>query len=251
MRWLLALLLLALVPGGPAEAARVVSLNLCTDQYLLLLAPEQAAGVTVLARDPALSALAGQAGGVPAVRADAESVLVLRPDLVLAAPWGAQASLAALERRGVRVERLRPPADFPAIRAETRRLAGVLGVAGRGEAAVAAMDAVLAGLPVRVARPALALQPRGWTAGDGSLLVAVMRAAGLEDTGTGQRLGLEGLAARPPGLLVTAEAPLMPSLATDMLWHPVLAGIERRTVPPALVICGGPWSAEAARLLAR
>lgn len=40
----LALLLGALLIAAPAWAARVVSLNLCTDEYLLLLAPEQAVG---------------------------------------------------------------------------------------------------------------------------------------------------------------------------------------------------------------
>ncbi len=248
---LVAMLLAAMLLGGPAQAKRVVSLNLCTDQYLLLLAPEQAAGVTFLAAEPALSALADKAAGVPTVRADAESVLALRPELVLAAPWGAQPTLAALERRGVPVLRLNPPADFPAIRAETARLAAALGVPARGAAAIAAVDATLAALPSRPPRPALALQPRGWTGGEGALLTAVMRAAGLVDTGTGARLGLEALAAHPPALLVTAEAPRTPSLGTDMLWHPVLAGIERRTVPPAWVICGGPWSAQAASRLAQ
>lgn len=245
--WVCLLLLMSL----PAQAARVVSLNLCTDQYLLLLAPEQAAGVSFLARDPALSALADAAGAVPGVRADAESVLALRPDLILAAPWGAQATLAALARRGIPVLRSTPPLDFPSIRAETRRLAAALGVSARGEAVLAEMDARLAALPARPPRPALALQPRGWTAGEGALIVAAMAEAGLRDTGTGQRLGLEALAANRPALLVTATPPATPSLATDMLWHPALAGIARRTVDPALVICGGPWTARAAEQLAR
>lgn len=247
MRVLLALLLFA----APAQAARVVSLNLCTDQYLLLLAPEQAVGVTFLARDPALSTQVAAASRVPTVRADAEAVLRLHPDLVLAAEWGAGAALAALERRGVAVRRLAAAEDFAAIRARTREVAGLLGVAARGEDAVARMDAVLAGVTPRAERPALALQPRGWTSGPGSLMHVVMAAAGLRDSGAGGRLGLEALAAQPPGLLVVPVAPGYPSLASDLLRHPVLAGIERREVPPALTLCGGPWTAAAVVLLAR
>ena len=104
----------------PAHAQRVASLNLCTDQYLLALAPERAVGVTFLALDPSLSALSDAAAAIPPLRADAEAVLATRPDLVLAGPWGARATLAALERRGVRVERLAPPEDFAAIRTATR-----------------------------------------------------------------------------------------------------------------------------------
>jgi iron complex transport system substrate-binding protein len=251
MMRLTALVPLILLFLSPAQAARVVSLNLCTDEFLLLLAPEQAIAVTPLARDPSLSVVAEAASHVPVVRADAEAVLDLHPDLVLAAPYGAQATLALLARRGLRIIRINLPEDFPAIRIETRRIADVLGVPARGEALLAEMDARLAALPKRTPTPALFLEPRGWTAGAHSLAAAVMRAAGLQDTGSGRRVDLETLAAHPPALLVTETPPGTPSLATDMLWHPALRGIPRRTIPPALLTCGGPWTAKAAEILPR
>ncbi len=71
----------------PAQAAtRVGSLNLCTDQMLVLLAPEKAAALSILARYPALSFVANQAAALPIVRPSAEAGLRLRPDLVLAGP---------------------------------------------------------------------------------------------------------------------------------------------------------------------
>jgi iron complex transport system substrate-binding protein len=251
MRCLAVLIPLMSLLLSPAQAARVVSLNLCTDEFLLLLAPEQAAAVTPLARDPLLSVVAEAARHVPLVRADAEAVLDLHPDLVLAAPYGAQATLALLARRGLHIFRIDLPEDFPAIRTETRRIADALGVPARGEALLAEMDARLAALPHRAPTPALFLEPRGWTAGGHSLAAAVMQAAGLQDTGSGRRVDLETLAAQPPALLVTETPPDTPSLATDMLWHPGLRGIPRRTVPPTLLTCGGPWTAQAAEILAR
>ena len=235
-------LLLTLLAAAPAWAQppiprRVVSLNLCTDQFLLLLAPEKAVAVTMLAADPALSFVANEARRVPAVRADAEAVLALQPDLVLAAPWGAQATLAALERRGVRVERIRPPSDFTAVAAETRRLA-----------------ALLAGMETQLTptaephRSALLLEARGYSAGPETLGGAVLRAAGFRNAG-GRRLGLEDIVAHPPDLLVVTQAPAMPSMATDLLLHPVLAPLPRAVLPPALLVCGGPWSARAVALL--
>ena len=64
---------------------------------LVLLAPEKIAALSPLARDPALSFVAPQAAHLPIVRASAEAVLRLHPDLVLAAPYGAQTTLALLQ----------------------------------------------------------------------------------------------------------------------------------------------------------
>jgi len=185
------------------------------------------------------------------VRPDAEAVLLLRPGLVLAGPYGAATTLAALQRHGLRVERTGLPQDFPAIRAETRRLARLLGVPARGEALLADMDARLAAIPQRPSIRALYLEPRGYTLGPASLEAAVLRAAGFTNAGPGGRPGLEAIVKNPPQLLVLAEAPAFPSLATELLQHPALAAIPRRTVPPALLACGGPWTARAAALLAQ
>lgn len=251
MRWLVLLfLLLAPVLTSPARAGGVVSLNLCTDDFLVLLAPGRIAALSPLARDPALSVVAAAARRLPWVRADAEAVLALHPDLVLAGPFGAQTTLAVLARSGLRVELTRLPSDFAAIRAETRRLAALLGVPARGAALLAEMDARLAAIPPHPPLRALALEPRGYAAAPDSLEGAVLRAAGLIDAGSGARLGLEAIVAHPPDLLVVMQAPAFPSLATDLLRHPALAGIPRRSIPPALLTCGGPWTALAVQMLA-
>jgi len=244
---------LAQFPAG--AASRVVSLNLCTDELLVQLAPERIAALTYLARDPALSVVAVEAPRFPAVRPSAEAVLALNPDLVLAAPWGARAALAVVEARGVPVLRVDLPADFAGIRAQTRRLAAALGVGERGEALLAAMDARLAAAATR--RPAappraLIWEPRGYTAGATSLGQAVLEAAGFANAAPGgQRRGLESLLADPPDLLVVPSRPAFPSLATDLLDHPALHGLPRVEIPPALTLCPGPWTAAAVSLLAR
>jgi len=251
VRMLAALTLLLALPAGAAEPPRrIVSLNLCTDQFLVLLAPDRATALSPLGRDPALSVVARQAAAMPWVRPDAEAVLSLHADLVLAGPFGARTTLAALEHRGIRVERTVMPQDFPAIRAETRRFAALLGAPAKGEALLAEMDRTLAAIPPRPPIRALALQARGYTAYPGSLEDSVLHAAGLTDIGAGRRLGLEAIAADPPALLVTADPPDYPSLATDLLRHPILDRIPRRTWPPALLACGGPWTATAVARLA-
>jgi iron complex transport system substrate-binding protein len=245
--------ILALLLATPAAAVeRVVSLNLCSDQLLVLMAPEQVAGLSPLARDPALSFVAARAATLPVVRSSAEAVLRLHPGLVLAGAFGAQTTVALLGQEGVPVWRLDMPQDFAAIRAQTILLAGRLGVPERGAALIAAMDATL-----RAVRPAVhpitavAWEPRGYTAGPGTLMEAVLRAAGLTNASDGRRLGLEALLRHPPDLLVVPLAPDYPSLATDMLDSPSVAAIPRRTLPPPLTICAGPFTAQAVAMLAQ
>ena len=242
---------MVLLISWSAQAKGVVSLNLCTDQFLLALAPERIAALSFLARDATLSVFADAAKVHPWVRADAEAVLALEPDLVLAANWGAQATLAALERHGTKVVRSALPQSFAAIRAETARLGKLLAVEARAAALLADMDRALAGVAWRAPTDAVLLQPRGYTGQAGSLTEAIMQAAGLRNVASGIRMSLEQLASQPPALLVMADAPAYPSLATDFLRHPALAGIATRRLPPALLVCGGPWTAAAVAMLAR
>lgn len=241
------------LPPWPAAAVdRVVSLNLCTDQMLVLLAPKKVAALSTLARDPSLSFVASLAEHLPVVRASAEAVLRLHPDLILATQYGAQATLALLQQEHAPLLRVALPQDFPGIRQMTRRLAAALGVTERGEALLATMDASLAALPhPDHAVRALVWQPRGLTAGPGTLMDAVLHAVGMTNVSDGAHVSLEVLLRRPPDLLVVPSAPAYPSLATASLEHPALAGLPRRAIPPALTICAGPFSAEAATLLAR
>lgn len=249
----LSLAMLLCLTALPARAVqRVVSLNLCTDQMLVLLAPRKVAALSPLARDPTLSYVAAEAARLPTVRVSAEAVLRLHPDLVLATRYGAQTTLALLKQEGIRVVRVGLPQDFAAIRAQTTRLAALLGVPARGAALIAAMDATLTAVrPPRERRTAVAWEPRGYTAGPGTLLGAILRAAGLNDIAHGRRLGVEALLRDPPDLLVVPQTPADPALATQILDDPALAAIPRRALPPALTICGGPFTAQAVALLAR
>jgi iron complex transport system substrate-binding protein len=251
---------------GGSTPRRLVSLNLCTDQLLLALAPRDAiAGLSFLAVDRSLSAQADAAVGLPLLRGQAEEVLTLQPDLVLAGMFTARPTVALLQARGVKVMQVGLADDFNAIRQQIRTVAAALGRVERGEALIAAMDATLtaaipASPPTRRPR-ALSLAPGAFTAGAGTLTDAVMRAAGLDNyaaakglTGYGY-LSLEQIAADPPDLLlVDGTEGKAPSLNGQLLAHSALA----RAVPPAhrpavpgwMWSCGGPFTAEAVRLLA-
>lgn len=256
MRLALALLLAA--GTAAAKPARVVSLNLCADQFVVALAArDRIAALSPLAVDPALSAVAAEAEGIPRARPIAEEVLPLRPDLAIAGPWGAARVAAMLEARGVPVLRLGLAEDFDAILAQLRRVAAALGEEARGAALAASIGRGLAGLPPPPADPARALvwQARGFVPGRGTLADAVLRAAGLANAAPFAGYGflsLERLLADPPDLLVTAPAAGPPSLSEALLEHPALAraAIPRARLDPAWLACGGPATVRAAQALA-
>jgi iron complex transport system substrate-binding protein len=179
-------------------------------------------------------------------------VLRLHADLILAGPYGAQATVALLASERLPVHRISLPRSFAAIRAQTLRLAGLLGVPERGAALVSAMTATLAAVrPPRHPVTAIAWEPRGFTDGPATLMGAILRAAGLTNLSHGDRLGLEALMRLRPDLLVVQQAPNFPSLATDLLTSPVLGSIPRLALPPPLTLCAGPFTARAVAMLAR
>jgi iron complex transport system substrate-binding protein len=205
MRILGALLALSLV--GTAHAGpRVVSLDQCADQYVLALAPRgDIAGLSyrALAADAYLRA---RARGLPRRRADLESVLASRPEVVVRY-WGGDELMARrLASGGVRVVKIDDADDFAGVRANIRRVASALGSAGKGEALIARMDAQLAAAKgAWRGRRALYLTPGGFTAGQGTLVGAIMAAAGLGNAAASAGYGpvsLERLAIDPPDGLV-------------------------------------------------
>lgn len=262
---LIALGLLAAAPGAAAPApARVVSINLCTDELLIRLGdPSQVAGVTWLSTVSAGSNVAEEARLIPSTHGFAEEVIGLRPDLVLAGRYSARQSVAVLKRIGVPVVDADAPRTLDGVREEIRRVAQAIGHADRGEAMIAELDR-------RMSRPVAArerrlraavLRPNGFSAGPGSLIDELMRRAGLvnvvaelELDNYGQ-LPLELVIAKGIDVLIVDGARAgPPAMATEMLGHPVLRRLGDRVkvvrVPPKLWTCYGPRLADAFDILA-
>jgi len=249
--------LLAAAWPASAKPERVVSLNLCADQLLVLLLPrERIAALSPLADDPTLSAVADRARGIPRVRPAAEAVLPLAPDLAVAGPWGGAGAAGALARRGVPVLRLGLAESFDAIEEQLLRVGEAVGEIDKALAIAGEMRDALAAIGQREGeRPrALVWQARGFAPGRGTLADAVLAAAGFANAAPYAGYGfvpLERLLADPPDLLVTAPPGGPASLSTAVTHHPALAaaGIPRAAVDPALLACGSPYAARAAFLL--
>lgn len=265
-RVFLLLIGLLTVFGNAALAAapgRVVSLNLCVDQYLLALADrDQIAALTQFARDPEVSAAAKLAEGIPQIRGAAEEVVRLKPDLVLGGNLTRRETRNLLRRMGYRVVDVPTAETFDAVRETTRELASLLGHPDRGARLIEQLDEEIAkGVgPAETAPRALYYQRRGFANGSRSLVSEIMAAAGfrnlagdlgLQRTG---RVDLEAIVrARPDYLLVDSLAPRLEDQGTYLLRHPALLEsvppARRIAMPQAFVICGGPMTASAIKHL--
>lgn len=201
-----AILAAALSLAGAATAApRVMSLDYCADQYVLALSPRDSiVGLSHRADDPD-SFMREYAHGLPVRRATVEAVVAARPDVVVRY-WGGDARLEAmLARRGIAVLKVDEATGFEDVRANIRRVAAGLDQIPAGERMIAAMDAKLA--RARGAwdgAPALYFTPGGFTAGPGTLVHAILEAAGLKGVaGPGYApVSLESLVMNPPAAMV-------------------------------------------------
>lgn len=136
------------------------------------------------------------------ILADPEAVLGLAPDLVLCTTMTPETTRRQLAALGLRVEAMDTP-SLDAIRAETARIAGMLGVDARAEgtlfsAANGPTVALLFGTDT------------GYSAGCGTHAHEILEAAGLrniaaEVSGPWPQLGEEFLLAKDPEIIVIAD----------------------------------------------
>ena len=262
-RWLLAVLLLLPLPPLVAAPQRVVSLNVCSDQLLLLLADaQQIAGLSSLARDPELSYLADAAAGYPAVGLASEQLLTLQPDLVLVSSYTPRALVERLGERGVAVLTLPNVESSDGIRDNLRTLARHLQQVPRGEALIATLEQRLASSapPPSSAPRALFLQPNGYTSGSGTLQDEALQRAGWHNAA--RDLGLEGyrpltleqlILLNPDQIITSTPLERRNALALRILHHPALQRIGQQrplhTIDYRYWICAGPMLADAVEQL--
>lgn len=232
--------------AGPPKARRIASLNVCTDQLLLILGlRRRLVSVTFLAADPSSSAMPDSARGLRLNHGRAEEILPLKPDLVLAGATAATPTVQLLQRLGQRVVVVPLATELSDIPRNIRTVAHAAGEDARGAKLVArfrrGLDRILAEAPAQGNSPppvAMLLGPDGVTSGAHSLAGAVLSAAGFTNAMTA--LGLKGvgrvslervLDVRPQLLILSSLKVDGPSLAEAFLAHPALRhGFAGRTV---------------------
>jgi iron complex transport system substrate-binding protein len=199
---------LALAPGGTAEAAprRAASLNLCTDELLLMLgSPGQIVSVTHLAQNPAETPLWRQARRYRRNDGSLVSVAGMRPDLVLTMGGGARDRVRIAARLGFPTLDLPFPQSLADIETSVVRVATALGRPQAAAPILGRMHALAASIPTRRIDTV-------WLGGGGrsvaadGLAAGWMHYAGLSQRRLqGDRISLEQLLIHPPALLLRSQ----------------------------------------------
>ncbi len=181
-----------------APPQRIVSGILAGDEMLAeLVKPARLVGVTHLADAPGISNVAGHyPKSIARIQAEVETMLALRPDLVLVSTHTNAITVRLLMRAGVAVARFAAFDSFAQIADNIHTLGEIVGAPARAAAVVANMQSRLTAIQQQVAgrpRPrVLYYSLSGNTGGPGSLTDEMVQLAGgynvIRDTGiTGYR----------------------------------------------------------------
>lgn len=222
-----------------ASALRVASLNMCADEYLLLLArPSEIASVSRLSRDPADSSLWRIGQRFPGNRGNLESALGTHPNLLITMGRSGRSTSMIAKRMGLRTLDLPFPMTINDVANNMDRVASALGDPSR----VLPWKRRLAGLRAtqRTTRDAIFLGSGGNSVGPGSVEAQWMRLAGLKQRALpGGRASLELLATHPPDVLLrSAYRRSERSLGQAWLDHPLAKPRRSKT----LTVDGRPWT---------
>lgn len=205
------------------ELPRVASLDYCADQYVLAVAdPAQVLALSLEAAD-VHSFYRDRAKGLPVVRADAESVLAMEPDLVIRNWGGDLRMLALLDRAGIKVMTATYGGGPDVMLSNLRRFADAMGRAEEAEALIARTRKNLEtaiGAP-RLGLTAAYVAPGGITAGVGTFVDEIINAAGFETSASklgfkGWRpLPLEAFVSDPPDVIIASFYDLKQAKASN------------------------------------
>jgi iron complex transport system substrate-binding protein len=253
----------------PAVAApqRVVSTFLCTDEYVFRLVPRghiAALSYEAIDRRPVVSTIADAARGVPVIRPSAETVLQLKPDLVVMYAGTNPRLHLSLKRLGVPVLDVPWANSLADVRTVTTMLGDKLGAPERARALIAAMDAKIALTRAAAPQPpvrTILYEPQGYAEVQG-VTDEVLRLAGLVNAAPAAKLTRSGqlpvesvIAAAPELLILGGEERSGAARAYSVLHHPALKALAGRThmefAKLTPLLCPGPWSLDSAETLVK
>lgn len=255
----------------PAKARRVVSLSPAITEILFAAGAGQAVvGVTTYCNYPLAAVSIAKIGGFSASTVSIETVLSLRPDLVLGDLAAHRQLAVEFERAGLRFAALEST-DFQSVYAALDLVGRVAGDGGTASALVASMKARVEKIRARTsAIPADSRPVVFWETWDEPLMSAgprtftgqIIEAAGgrncyADSTADWPVIGFETLLARDPDWIMSSEshgdAVTLERLARRPGWASLKAVKEKRValLDADIVSRAGPRFVEALELMSR
>lgn len=246
----------------------VASINLCTDQLVMLLAePDQILSLSNLSHDQAGSYLYEQARQYPVNKGESEAILALDPELILAGQYTTKPTVKMLSELGFRVELVPIANTLEQLYDNITNVATWLGRSEKGVAMVANLRKRVAVQQQHLAsqtvtNPTAAYyDPNGYTVGAESLRGLALTLSGW--TNVAAKLGIEHYGSMPlesvigldPDAIIDSPYSVGTySRAQQLLQHPALRnrGLNPLiiSIPSRQTICAGPWTVDMIELLA-
>lgn len=243
---------------------RIVSLNVCTDQILMLLVPpKRIAALSYLARNSGISVMHKEAAALPFTYGSAEHVFILKPDLVLAGTYTTRATVNLLKRLGDTLIEVAPARNFEDIETNIRMVGTAVRETKKAEVLINEMRTrIQYYLPKGDEHKldAIPFYSNGYTVGKNTLVDQLLYHSGFTSLGrkkqfTGTRkISLETLLMNKPDLLLIGKRDFKDhALAQEVFKHPVVKNIARTTktisLADALTVCGTPHTVRALKKL--
>ena len=259
---------ISIISGAPSIALdkkpkRLVSINLCTDQLLITLAPKsQILALSHLIGDSNSSPYSDRVKGIPLIQGTVEEILTLDPDLVLASNHSNPLTINLLRRLGVKVQTVPPVKDLRDIEINIDIVADAIGQTTRG---VQVKDRIRT-LLTKYKRQkesngpvATTIWANNISTGKGTLQHSIISFLGFQNLSeylnvTGlYSLPLEVLIQKKPDLILVSHYRDAPSLSNAIFSHPALKkAFSSETIikiPDKLWLCGSPASYDALELI--
>ena len=246
-----------------AKPKRLVSINLCTDQLLLTLAPRsQILALSHLIGDSNSSPYSDRVKGIPLIQGKVEEILTLDPDLVLASDHSNPQTINLLRRLGFQVQTVPPVNNLREIETNIDIVADAIGQTTRGGQMKDKIRALLTQYKRQkeANRPVAAtIWANNISAGEGTLQHSIISFLGFQNLS--KKLNVAGLYSLPlevlvqktPDLLLVSHYKNAPSLSNVIFSHPALkkafSAKKIIKIPDKLWLCGSPASYHAFELI--
>ncbi|MCR9109079.1 ABC transporter substrate-binding protein [Marivita sp. XM-24bin2] len=227
--------MIALAPvwASAEELPRVVSVNLCTDQLVMLVAdPTQIVSLTELSDDPRSSSMAEEAEPFAKNNARAESIAITAPDIVVAGAYSDPLLIDMLRRIDIEVVQFPLTTTIDEVPAQLRKMGDVLNRSERAEDLASDFEMQLSKrTEVDHSAPVGAFfYPNGFALGEGTLSHSILTAGGARNlsvdlgfSGNG-RISLEQMVLNTPDFLISSPKYSGFSQSEDVMTHPALQG---------------------------
>lgn len=252
----------------------VLSINLCVDQMVMLLAdPAQISALSRLSREEAGSYFHAKAQGFAQAEPQAEDILPRAPDVVVTGPYNSRYTLSLLDEIGVSVETIQIADSVESMLDNIRRMGQILHQQARAESVIAELQQQLSQLDEQVdeldelmlargiAAPRAAVyDANGYTVGPQSLRGEAMERAGWHNVAVDKEIESYGVLAledmihlAPEALIESPYSKGTYSRGQMLAEHPALrqAGLDPMIIslPSNETICAGPWLVDVIRQL--